>query len=89
MSVHIMMTYSASFPFFKSSISVAQNESQKLLICGLCFSHCYADDTQLYLPMSMDHSGLSSLQKCTDDIKWNFMQFNSNKSEIGHINIIV
>lgn len=48
---------------------------------------CYADDTQLYLPiMPIDHSRLSSLQKCMDDVKnWmalNLMELYSNKSEI-------
>ncbi len=53
---------------------------------GISF-HCYADDTQLYLPVKpTDLSMLSSLQDCLSDIKnWmslNFLQLNPNKTEI-------
>ena len=49
--------------------------------------HCYADDTQLYIPLQPGVSGsLSSLLACLSDIKdWmsnNFLQLNETKSEI-------
>ena len=49
--------------------------------------HCYADDTQLYLPLkASDPSCLSSLKACLADIQiWmsqNILQLNSDKSEI-------
>ncbi len=55
-------------------------------------SHCYADDTQFYLPAKTDGSGsLDVLDDCFEEIKgWmadNFLQLNESKSEIlilGH-----
>ncbi len=49
---------------------------------GVSF-HCYADDTQIYLPLQKDNgSGLSLLLNCLTDIKdWmalNFLKFNAN-----------
>ncbi len=54
--------------------------------------HCYADDTQFYLPAKTDGSGsLDVLDDCFEEIKgWmadNFLQLNESKSEIlilGH-----
>ncbi len=58
------------------------------VICrhGISF-HCYADDTQLYLPIkATDPSMLRSLHNCLNDVKnWmanNFLQLNYNKTEI-------
>ena len=53
---------------------------------GVSF-HFYADDTQIYLPLRpSDPSRLSSLNDCLSDVKnWmsnNFLQLNSNKTEI-------
>ena len=53
----------------------------------MVFFHCYADDTQLYVPVQpTDLSMLSSLQDWIVDIKnWmnkNFLQSNSTKTEI-------
>ncbi len=53
---------------------------------GISF-HCYADDTQLYLPVRpSDIDALSSVQDCIYDIRnWmsiNFLQLISNKTEI-------
>ena len=53
---------------------------------GISF-HCYADDTQLYLPVKPNNlTELSRLSDCLTDIKsWmstNFLQLNSNKTEI-------
>ncbi|XP_061902364.1 uncharacterized protein LOC133649723 [Entelurus aequoreus] len=49
--------------------------------------HCYADDTQIYLPLKTDDpSGLDLLKDCLRDIKeWmsqSFLQLNDTKSEI-------
>ena len=49
--------------------------------------HCYADDTQLYLPLKPnDHSTLTNLNNCLADIKcWmaqNFLQLNDSKFEL-------
>lgn len=49
--------------------------------------HCYADDTQLYLPLNTSNPNcLASLKACLADLQnWmsaNFLQLNSNKSEI-------
>ena len=49
--------------------------------------HCYADDTQLYLPLNTSNPNcLSSLIACLADLQnWmsaNFLQLNTNKSEI-------
>ena len=49
--------------------------------------HCYADDTQIYLPLEPNnHSQLDNLKNCLTDIKsWmthNFLQLNDSKSEI-------
>ena len=49
--------------------------------------HCYADDTQIYLPLTPNnHSQLDNLRNCLTDIKsWmtqNFLQLNDFKSEI-------
>ena len=49
--------------------------------------HCYADDTQLYIPLKPGETGnLSNLLSCLSDIKdWmsnNFLQLNESKSEI-------
>ena len=49
--------------------------------------HCYADDTQLYLPLKPnDWCNLNSLMDCLEDIKcWmaqNVLQLNEGKSEV-------
>ena len=49
--------------------------------------HCYADDTQLYLPLKPnDRQNLNSLLDCLEDIKcWmaqNVLQLNENNSEV-------
>ena len=49
--------------------------------------HCYADDTQIYLPITPDdNDSLLTLHNCLTDIKnWmfnNFLQLNDNKSEV-------
>ena len=49
--------------------------------------HCYADDTQLYLPLKPnDHSTLANLNNCLADIRcWmahNFLQLNDSKFEL-------
>ena len=49
--------------------------------------HCYADDTQLYVPLtSSDPTSLASLMACLADIQcWmshNFLQLNADKSEV-------
>ena len=49
--------------------------------------HCYADDTQIYLPLkASDPTCLSSLKSCLTDIhSWmsqNFLQLNSDKTDI-------
>ena len=49
--------------------------------------HCYADDTQLYLPLKPnDRQNLNSLLDCLEDIKcWmaqNVLQLNENKTEV-------
>lgn len=53
---------------------------------GISF-HCYADDTQLYLPLKRnDNSSVKLLLDCLADIKaWmamNFLHFNESKTEI-------
>ncbi len=49
--------------------------------------HCYADDTQLYLPLNPnDQSKITNIFNCINEIKsWmteNFLQLNKDKSEI-------
>ena len=49
--------------------------------------HCYADDTQIYVPIKInDSSALSSLLGCLDGVKFwldqNFLFLNENKTEI-------
>ena len=48
--------------------------------------HCYADDTQLYIPLKSGSGNISHLLACLTDIKhWmtqNFLQLNKSKSEI-------
>lgn len=48
--------------------------------------HCYADDSQLYLPLRPEESSLTRLTDCLAEIKdWmacNMLQLNENKSEI-------
>ena len=49
--------------------------------------HCYADDSQLYLPLKISNLGsISVLLKCIKDIKsWmarSFLQLNQNKTEL-------
>ena len=49
--------------------------------------HCYADDTQIYVPLTgSDMTQLSSVLACLSDIKcWmsqNFLQLNESKSEV-------
>ena len=49
--------------------------------------HCYADDTQLYVPLtSSDPTSLASLMACLADIQcWishDFLQLNADKSEV-------
>ncbi len=52
---------------------------------GLSF-HCYADDTQVYLPIKRNSDGLDALWACLADVKaWlslNFLNFNEEKTEI-------
>ncbi len=53
---------------------------------GISF-HCYADDTQIYLPLKWKDSGsLAPLMQCLEEIKaWmalNFLNFNENKTEV-------
>ncbi len=53
---------------------------------GISF-HCYADDTQLYIPTRPDEtSKLSKLTECVKNVKdWmtnNFLKLNSDKTEI-------
>ncbi len=52
---------------------------------GLSF-HCYADDTQVYLPVRRNSVGFESLMACLADVKaWlslNFLIFNEKKTEI-------
>ena len=53
-----------------------------------CISfHCYADDTQIYVPLyKSDAYGVKPLQECLHDIKsWmslNFLNFNEKKTEV-------
>lgn len=52
---------------------------------GISF-HCYADDTQTYLPVKKDSSSLGPLFACLNDPKmWldlNFLHLNKSKTEI-------
>ncbi len=52
---------------------------------GLSF-HCYADDTQIYLPLKQSSNGLEALMSCLSDVKaWlslNFLNFNDSKTGI-------
>ncbi len=52
---------------------------------GLSF-HCYADDTQVYLPIKRNSDGLDTLWACLADVKaWlslNFQNFNAEKTEM-------
>ncbi len=52
---------------------------------GLSF-HCYADDTQIYLPLKQNSDGLDNLSACLTEVKaWlslNFLNFNESKTEI-------
>ena len=49
--------------------------------------HCYADDTQLYIPFSQnDNSCLGSIEECISEIQiWmkdNFLKLNAEKTEM-------
>ncbi len=48
--------------------------------------HCYADDTQIYLPLESEKRGMDNLLACLADVKaWmsvNFLHLNENKTEI-------
>ena len=48
--------------------------------------HCYADDTQIYVPLTKSDSSVKPLLDCLDDIKaWmslNFFNFNEKKTEV-------
>ncbi len=49
--------------------------------------HCYADDTQLYLPLKQKHpNSIAPFLCCLEEIKaWmavHFLQFNENKMEV-------
>ncbi len=50
--------------------------------------HCYADDTQMYLPLKQDKHCLDSLLSCLNDLKAqmavNFQNINDNKTEMAH-----
>ncbi len=53
---------------------------------GVSF-HCYADDTQIYLPLKRNkHAALESLFACLDEVKtWfslNFLFLNESKTEV-------
>uniref|UniRef100_A0A8C1LY92 Reverse transcriptase domain-containing protein n=1 Tax=Cyprinus carpio TaxID=7962 RepID=A0A8C1LY92_CYPCA len=53
---------------------------------GISF-HCYADDSQLYLPLKRNNANsIAPLLRCLEDIKaWmasNFLKFNEDKTEI-------
>ncbi len=52
---------------------------------GLSF-HMYADDTQIYIPISDDNNSIDTLEKCIDEIKnWmtsNKLKLNEDKTEI-------
>ena len=52
--------------------------------------HIFADDVQLYTPLSTNHSELQSLRLCVADIKkWaeaNSLKFNDNKTKYLQIN---
>lgn len=64
----------------------------KCFLQGLFFKkhglyyHCYADDTQLYLPLK-HRNGLVSFSACLSDVKaWmrsNFLYLNESKTEIS------
>jgi len=51
---------------------------------GMSF-HCYADDSQIYVPLQKNET-VGPLLKCLDDIKaWmalNFLSFNESKTEV-------
>ena len=48
--------------------------------------HCYADDTQLYVPIKPGHMDTGNIQACLSDLRmWmsqNFLQLNDSKSEL-------
>ena len=48
--------------------------------------HCYADDTQIYVPLTKSDSSVKPLLDCLDDIKaWmslDFLNFNEKKTEV-------
>ncbi len=52
---------------------------------GMYF-HCYADDTQIYLPLKQSSNGPETLMSCLSDVKaWlslHFLNFNESKTEI-------
>ncbi len=48
--------------------------------------YCYADDTQIYLPLKQSSNSPETLMSCLSDVKaWlslNFLNFNESKTEI-------
>ncbi len=52
---------------------------------GLSF-HCYADDTQIYLPLKQSSNGPETLMSCLSVVKaWlslHFLNFNESKTEL-------